>query len=190
MSLVEMVVYHNENKDINRIKEIKSSHIYQNIPFDVSRGSIGLFITEVAQKTIKETEANPGLFTFLTDIYILLDSTESKIINFPVWFLVQFSVHLGLFPDVENLKEHSVFDYSTGRIAKEDPAGHHYYFSCANTHLLAGLLSLDFKTSSKIPLSTEDRRLFLNDMLLYYRYHVENFGELNSIVVLQAVFSK
>lgn len=189
MSLVEMVVYHHDDKDINRIKEIKPSFVYQQIPFDVSRGAIGLFMTEVAQKTLREPEPNPILFEFLEKCYQQLDSTTVKIANFPVWFLVHFSSYLGLYPVVTTLTEESVFDYGIGKVLPEAPAEHAYYFSTQNTHLLEAFLQLDFEASSHLALGAEDRKLFLNDLLKYYQYHLENFGTLNSIVVLQAVFS-
>jgi len=189
MSMVEMVVYHHEEKDINRIKEIKPSYIYQQIPFDVARGAIGLFLTEVAQKTVKEADSNPRMFQFLVQMYTKLDTTTMGIANYPMWFLVHFASHLGLYPIVKNLTEKSVFDYSEGKLLEEIPTAHHYYFSTENTHLLAAFWELDYEGASKVPLSVEDRRHFLSDMLKYYQYHIDKFGELNSILVLQTVFS-
>lgn len=189
MSLVEMIVYHHEDKDINRIKEIKPSYIYQQLPFDVARGAIGLFITEVAQKTLREPEPNPILFDFLVACYQKLDQTDEKIVNFPVWFLVKLSTYLGLFSTVNGLAEDSVFDYSEGKILRETPSGHHYYFSPQNTHLLAAFLEIDFEASAQLELNNEDRRDFMNDMLRYYQYHIDNFGILNSVLVLKTVFS-
>ena len=189
MSMVEMVVYHHEDKNINRIKEIKPSYLYQQIPFDAARGSIGLFVTEVAQKTLRDSDSNTQLFEFLTNSYQQLDDTTEPIANFPIWFLVHFSARLGLSPRVGHLEENSVFDYSEGKVLAEVPVGHHYYFSSKNTHLLAAFLELDFAAAAQIPLNGTDRRAFLGDMLKYYQYHIDNFGELNSTVVLQTVFS-
>lgn len=189
MSLVEMVVYHHEEKDINRIKEVKPNYIYAKIPFDVSRGSIGLFITEVAQKTLKETEPNTALFGFLEHVYVLLDKTTCKINALPSWFLVHFANYLGLRPVIGNdLTSDSVFSYSDGQLLPERPT-HHYYFSPTSTHLLAALLKLDYEDCTALEISAEDRRNFLSDMLRYYQYHIDNFGELNSIAVLQIVFA-
>ncbi|MBL4650622.1 MAG: hypothetical protein JKY03_12905 [Aureispira sp.] len=112
-----------------------------------------------------------------------------KIANFPVWFLVKLSIYLGLFSVAKELTEDSVFDYSEGKIVEEVPTGHHYYFSPQNTHLLAAFLELDFETSAQLDLNNQDRRDFMNDMLRYYQYHIDNFGELNSILVLKEVFS-
>lgn len=191
MSLVEMVVYHQEEKDINRIKEIKPSYIYKQLPFDVAKGAIGLFMTEVAQKTVREPEANPTLFAFLQQCYEELDATPQAIASYPIWFLVHYAIHLGFSPMIEtaSLKEESVFDYSEGKILAEAPVEHHYFFPPHHTHLLAAFLQLDFEACSQLSIPPEDRRSFLKNMLYYYQYHIENFGELNSIVVLQTVFS-
>ena len=53
-TLVDMVAYFRDNKPMNRIKEIKAAQIYQAIPFELMRGTISLFMIELAQKTIKE----------------------------------------------------------------------------------------------------------------------------------------
>ena len=64
MTLVEMVVYHRDDKSMTRIKEIKAAHIYHSIPFDIRKGAIGMFMIEVARKTIRESEENRALFQF------------------------------------------------------------------------------------------------------------------------------
>ncbi len=189
MALVELVVYHNDDKDVNRIKEIKASYMYQRIPFEVPRGAIGLFMTEVVQKTLREPEPQPILFEFLKQCYCQLDQMQARVVNYPVWFLAHYASYLGLTPSIEVLTEESVFDYSIGRILGEAPSGHHYYFSTHNTHLLAALLELDATDSAELELSNEDRRALLNDLLRYYQYHLDNFGTLNSILILQSIFA-
>lgn len=189
MALVDMVVYHHEDKDINRIKEIKSSYAYQRIPFEVPRGAIGLFMTEVVQKTLKEPEPQPELFEFLKTCYYRLDTTAAKIANYPVWFLTHYANYLGLRPTIKKLTNESVFDYSIGTILAEAPSEHHYYFSTHNTHLLAAFLELEADGGAELELTQEDRRSLQNDLLRYYQYHIDNFNTLNSIEVLQSIFS-
>ncbi|MGH1337135.1 MAG: DNA repair protein RecO [Aureispira sp.] len=189
MALVDLVIYHHDDKDMNRIKEIKPSYIYQRIPFEVPRGAIGLFMTEVVQKTLKEPEPQPTLFAFLKRCYRQLDQTNAKIANYPIWFLTHFAFYLGLSPSIEKLTEESVFDYSTGRILAEAPSEHHHYFSTHNTHLFAAFLELGADASAELELTNTDRRNLQSDILHYYQYHLDNFGPLNSIVVLQSVFA-
>lgn len=189
MSLVELVIYHQEDKDINRIQEIKPSYVYQHVPFDVAKGAVGLFMTEVAQKTLREPEANPVLFDFLKFCYIQLDQTTEKIAHFPISFLVHFSLHLGLMPRLNNLSEGCVFDYSEGRVLAKAPRLNFHYFSPQNTILLTLISTTTLENCLLLDLNAEERRSFLSDMLKYYQYHVGNFGELNSVVVLHSVFN-
>ena len=65
MSSVEIIAYEKEGKGLNRLKEIRASHIYQSIPMEIRKGAVGLFIAEIAQKTLKEAESNKPLFDFL-----------------------------------------------------------------------------------------------------------------------------
>lgn len=189
MALVDLVVYHHEEKDINRIKEIKPSYVYQRLPFDVTRGAVGLFLTEVLQKTLREPEPHPMLFDFLTQSYQYLDRTEQRVAHYSLWWLVQYAAYLGLKPTILSLTEESVFDYSTGKILAEAPDAHHYYFSTHHTHLMAALLELNAEASAELELTAEDRRGLLRDLLRYYEYHIDGWGPLNSLTVLQAVFA-
>ena len=52
-SLVEMVAYFRTKKSLNRIKEIKATQIYHSIPYDLMKGTISLFMIELAQKNDK-----------------------------------------------------------------------------------------------------------------------------------------
>lgn len=189
MSLVEMVVYHNQEKDINRIKEIKPSYVYQEVPFDVTKGAIGLFMTEVAQKTVREPEPNEALYCFLKNCYILLDKTTYKTAYFPVWFLVHYATYMGLKPVLKSLTKESVFNYVEGKVFPKSLLSQANCFSTHSTHLLAAFLDLDFEACTELGISGEDRRCFLNDLLHYYQYHLDNFGILNSTLVLHTVFS-
>lgn len=189
MALVDMVVYHHEDKAINRIKEIKPSHVYQALPFDVVRGAIGLFVTEVVQKTVKEPEPNSMLFDFLKKSYQYLDQTQQRVANFSLWFMVHYAAYLGLKPTVLALTDESVFDYSTGKILAEAPDHHHYYFSPHYTHLLAALIELHAEACAELEVDGEDRKQLLNDLLKYYQYHIDGFGPLNSLAILQTVFA-
>ncbi len=187
MSLVEMVVYHHEEKEINRIKEIKASYLYQQLPFNVAKGAVGLFIIEVAQKAIKEAAPNTSIYHFLSDSYQLLDQTTKSVANFSVWFLVQFLNQIGLRPPLDKLGDSLIFDYAASKLVEQAPS-HSYYWSDEEVHLVAGLQQLDFDTSTQISLTTEQKRNLVAKILNYYQYHIANFGELKSLVVLQEVF--
>ena len=60
--LVNLVAYQKQNRELHRIKEIKSNHAYQNIAFDISKSTQAIFIAELLYKTISEQESYPEMF--------------------------------------------------------------------------------------------------------------------------------
>src|SRR4030095_12957379 len=86
MSMLEMEVYHHENRNLNRIKEMQPMHIFTSLLFDPLKSSLGLFMMEVLNKCIREEEANEPMFDFITDKLQSLDRHE----RIPSDFLLRF----------------------------------------------------------------------------------------------------
>lgn len=191
MSLLDMEVYHREEKDINRVKEIKPSYLYQKVPYDVIRGAIGLFMTEVAQRTIKEASGNPILFDFLISSYQLLDQMEGNLANFHLSFMVKLTQYLGFMPDgsayFDQLQGDVYFDYQEGIFVDYEP-DHAYHFNPLDSRLLIRFLEAPALECSKIKLKGNTRHAFIEEMIRFYQYYVENF-KLQSHDVLHQVLS-
>lgn len=189
MALIEAVVYHQESKDINRLKEVKPLYIYQQLPFEVKRGAIGLFVTEVIQKSIKETESNESLFEFLLTAYQILDVLEGPALNnFHLAFMVKLATYLGFLPTLTQKLDIYFLDYREGEFLTEQPA-HLYYFNDFHSRILVQLNQLDFTLLHQLPFSNTDRRTFLENLLRFYQYHIENFANLQSHIILHEVLS-
>src|SRR6185369_7455791 len=54
LTLLDLIVYYKENANIKRIKEIRCVHQYQTVQTDVRKSSIGMFLNEILNKTVKE----------------------------------------------------------------------------------------------------------------------------------------
>src|SRR5882724_1588536 len=72
-AILDLVVYHNELKNLQRIKEFRWSYLYKHIFFDILKNSVAVFIVELLQKTLKQPESNPELFYFIEDAFLHLD---------------------------------------------------------------------------------------------------------------------
>ena len=57
MNWLELVLYFKEPSALNRVKECTLLYNYRQVPFDMRRRSIGLFMTEMVQKTVRERES-------------------------------------------------------------------------------------------------------------------------------------
>ncbi len=83
-ALLDMIVYHSEQKQLQRIKEFKWGFLYQHIFSDIKKNAVAVFMIELLTKCLKQTEPNEELFHFTEDAFIHLDeSSETVTANFP-----------------------------------------------------------------------------------------------------------
>lgn len=187
MSLVDIVAYDRDDKDLNRLKEVRPACLYQTIPFNLRKGTVGLFMTEVARKAIREREANPVLFQFLFERYRFLDLTDQSVANYHLSFLVELATLLGFAPAGEWTEATPLFDLREGEFTG-NPPGHNDYLVEEQALLLHQLLESSAAHSHQIVMTRDDRRRLVDQLIHYYRLHLEGMGEVHSHLVLHEVF--
>ncbi len=188
LSLLDLVIYRNEKKDIHHIKEVKTAYPFATIPFSIKKSSIAIFINEVLYKSIKEEEKNDPLFQFLYNSIQILDMKEEGFAEFHIIFLIQLSKYLGFFPKGNYSDEKQTFDLLEGKFIR----GSEISDSLMNkpySEYLFQLLSLNYDSLKGFKLPVKLKNEFLEFLLKYYRIHLPNFGELNSHLVLREVLS-
>lgn len=99
MTILDLIVYDKENRNLHRISEAKIGYVNQIIPFDFNRIGLAMFMAEVTGKTIYENYQNEWLYDFLQDCIVRLDSKDCPIANFPLVFLIEHAKFLGFGPD-------------------------------------------------------------------------------------------
>ncbi len=169
LTLLNLVVYHREHANLERIKEIHCFHPYQSLTVDIKKSTIAMFITELLNKTVKEESAAPTLFEFLVDALIRMDTLAKNEENAHLIFLIKLSRYLGFGPQFAN-------EVLGGRVADEK-----------TEIVLQQMLSADFE--NELVITKEQRRNLLELLLKFYQEHLENFGELKSVQVLRDVLS-
>lgn len=174
LTLLDMVVYHREQSDLQRIKELKCEEPFRSVPFEFRKSGIALFMTEVLVKSVKQEEQNESLFEFLHHSIMLLDHLQHNYSNFHLQFLLKLSVYLGFGPGTaEELYEQA------------HPGGNTPDFGHQEKQLIEALLEQGFEND--IRMTGAQRRAILQNILIFYRLHVDHFGELRSLPVLQEV---
>lgn len=188
MSQVEIVAYEREGKDLNRLKEIRAANVYQSIPLDIKKGAVGLFMAEIAQKTLRESEENLPLYQFLTDIFTFLDKHDGNVANLPLAFMLELSGFLGFMPELDDVNGASFFDLENG-VFCDQPPFHSNYVEENYGAILKSMLRIHYHSCHNIPLNVEQRRYLLEKLLDYYKLHIENFPVINAHLILQEIFS-
>ena len=188
MSLLDLVVYAREGKELHHVKELKSAYPFRSVPFVLLKGAVGSFMLELSQKTVKESEANPELFGFLFDTFVFLDETLHPVANSHLSFTVKLAGYLGIMPQAEIQTPDLYFDIRSGVFTTELLV-HQHYMDKRESEILLQLLQTSFTESHLIRLNSEERRKFLSDMLKFYEFHIPDFREMKSFSILQTVLS-
>ncbi|MCF8244667.1 MAG: DNA repair protein RecO [Saprospiraceae bacterium] len=186
MTAVDLVAYHREDQDLTRLKEIRPHHVFQSIPFDIRRSSVGLFMVEVARNTVHGHEANEALFDFLLRNFVFLDETTHPIANLHLHFMIHLTEFMGFLPSGDFEQDSHFFDLQEGVFIHEKPM-HNYWLAEVASAKFYQLLMLSMDRCHEVPFEREERRSFLKNLLLYYRLHIDNFPTVHSHEVLEEV---
>jgi len=186
MTLIDMVAYHREDKELTRIKEIKAAHVYSSTPFDITKGAVGLFMVEVARKSIQESEENLPLFNFLFESFEYLDQTTESVANIHLCFLLQLSVFLGFMPGGNYSQKTPFFDLKEGYFVQE-LSDHLHFLKEEQSQILSQLMQTDLKTCHQVKMTRQQRKDLLHELVTYYRLHIENFPTINAHQILEEV---
>lgn len=174
LTLLDMVVYYKDDRDLHRLSEVKTLQPFQSIPFEVAKSSMALFLTEILTKTLKEETGNAMLFRFIAESVLFLEAAQTNYENFHLAFLLRLTSFLGFVPETahefeEQLREHS-----------------YPFLPDTETELaLNQLLRQPFGTP--IRLTRAGRIELLEALVAYYRIHIDSLGEVKSLAVLREV---
>jgi DNA repair protein RecO (recombination protein O) len=194
-AILDLVVYHNETKNLQRIKEFKWSHLYQHIFSDVPKNAVALFMVELLTKCLKQPEPNADLFNFCEDAFIHLDESQGAVMaNFPLFFALHLTNFFGFKPQPPNpLKgaleesDNLILDLQEGMFVQERP--HHPHFlegkqAEITNEILKVMQPAELEV---IKLNHDFRRQLLHAYETYYALHIPDFGTMKTLPVLREV---
>jgi DNA repair protein RecO (recombination protein O) len=179
LTLIETDCYYRQNKEIQRLKDASCAVHYLSIPFDISKSTITLFLSEVLYLSLREEESNPVLFAFIYHAMQLLDTSNKSTGVFHIWFMLHLSRYLGFYP-LEQKDGH--FSVSADAEA---------FYALSPDALIA--LRLFAENSQGPPemhyVTSHARNELLERIIVHYARHIDGFSRLNSFHILREVFS-
>lgn len=182
MNMLELEMYHRENKGLQYLKEFRPAHLYKTITTDILKSSIALFLAEVLGKCIQEEEPNRELYAYIEDTLLSLDTSQRAESNLHLTFLLGFTKYIGFYPNTNANAACSYFDLQDGSFTGEMPV-HSYFIAPPHTDFLKQLLT----GVAHVPMSVAERNFLLEKILLYYQLHLQNFRKVTSHHVLHEV---
>lgn len=187
-AILDLQVYHNEQKHIQFIKEFQWAFLYNNIYFDVIKNAVAMFAVELLQHSLKQPEANPDLFYFLENNLKQLDSCNSTVTaNFPLFFILKLGNQLGFGIQGFYNNQTPVLDFQEGFYVAETPI-HPYFIENNLAQITSNILQTDdINQLESIKLNQQIRRQLIEFYTKYFMLHIANFVELKSLEILKAL---
>lgn len=188
LTLVDMVVSNTDKAKLQRISEINIHYPYNDIPYNIIKSSIALFLNEVLYKAIKEQHSDENLFEFLKNSLQLLDLNHHNCSNFHVFFMVQLSRYLGFFPEGQCTVTSPLFDLLEGRFVGSLP-NHPNYMDPVQSKLFNQLINGEYGSIHQLEIDKHQRRQLLQSLIKFYQLHITSFGEIKSLEILEQVIA-
>ncbi len=173
LTLLDLVVYpHKSTQSLGKIAELRCLSIYQTIPYNYTKTTISLFLTEILSKCIKEQSPNKELFGFLKEAFLVFDDIEIDNANFHLYFLAKLPKFLGFLPA----------NSTEMRLQFQENQLH-----CTQIvevwEMIDELLRNDFL--APIDLQKQYRGVLLDTWLDFYMFNIENFMPPKSLEVIR-----
>ena len=189
-AMLEMEVYHNELKNLQFIKDYQWSYLYTALFFDIIKNAAAMYLIELLQHALKQPEANPELFYLIEDSLKQLDKgNETLTANMPLYFTLHLLAELGFQVQGEYSAQTPVLDLQDGNFVAVIP-DHQFYITGDLAQTTSSINNIIFYNDlESFHLNRNVRRQLLEAYAQYLSLHIEGFGELRSLKVLQEVLS-
>jgi DNA repair protein RecO (recombination protein O) len=181
-SLLELVYYHRENRQLHTLKEAKPSPPINGIQTSIVKSSLSIFASEVLQNVLNNTEQDAGLFDWIYHKILALEVSAESNTYWPHLFLLELAQLQGFAPS--NAQTGRFFHLREG-VFTNVPLSERESLNSEETQLMLELLN-----ESKIEDKPKQLRAQLLDKLIdFFAYHVGGFRELKSLHVIRGVLN-
>ena len=186
LHLINYVEAGKPNKgSLGYLKDVQLTTVYQSIPFVMNKSAILMYVSELLSKTLTEQEQNEPLYDFIAKSLLWLDLVEQDYANFPLFFTLELTRHLGFYPKA-NHENGYCFDMMEGSFVHDMPV-HPYYFEAEKAWLLSQLLNVSIDEACRLPLRVSQRRELLDGLIMFMRLHAPVMNDFHSHEVLKTV---
>jgi DNA repair protein RecO (recombination protein O) len=186
--LLDLETYYRPGREMHRIKEAKIYKPYQNIPENIYKNTIVLFLAEILYKSLKTEDPNIPLFDFIEYSLETLDHLPTDFANFHLLFLYNLTRFLGFQPNLSGSGTEGYFDLREG-IMRDHLPTHSFYLSKKYSKILTDLGNIQYENLDQFKISHPDRNTMTEHLLDYYQLHELNLTKIKSYKVLKEVFS-
>ena len=184
LSLLEIEFDFNSKRSLHYFKDFENKFNLKTIHTDFKKMSVIIFLSEILSKILVHQEKDFELFTFIEDSIKYYDNTKFNS-SFHLAFLIKLSRFLGFYPEIKN-KDYKFFDLQHG--CYTNTMDSRYLLSEEELECFNMILGINFYDLYSLTFTSVQRKNLLDNIILYYKLHIENFVSVKSLEVLRKLF--
>lgn len=186
-AILSLEVYHNELKNMQRVREAGWATIPLHLFTDVVKNSVAVFMIELLHRALKQPEENAPLFEFLAESLDQLDKASIAVVaNFPLFFALNLPHFFGFGYNRYNSNK-EFLDLTEGNYVAQQPSHQHYLDGDQAKHTAELLKVMQPEELEQFSFNSNIRNGLLDRYLQYFRLHIQDFGEMKTLPVLRQV---
>jgi len=187
-TMLDLVVYHNPQKNLQRIREFQPAYIYTSVQESVIKNSIVLFSMEMLLRLLPDQAPAGSLFDFAFSAMITLDSTPAEeAANMPLFFIVNCSRMLGYELRGSFSADTPYLNLQEGGFTGSAPSAVPYTTDEDALILNTFLRVDDYALLKNIAMNAAMRFRLLHWFIAYLQLHTQHMGSIRSLPILQAI---
>tara|TARA_B100001250_G_scaffold344303_1_gene313293 strand:+ start:672 stop:1400 length:729 start_codon:yes stop_codon:yes gene_type:complete len=187
LSIINLITrIKNESREgLHFIKEARVHFPLIEIPSDIKKNAVALFMSEIIINVITEEGApNTTLYNFIQKNVIHLEEKRFSPL-FHLKFMMDLSHHLGFYPNQSNLRE-DYFDLESGCFCSSSPSK--YVIGGEILVAFKKLLGTNSETFNDLTIPNLLRTKVLSVLIDYFNLHLQGFGKIKSVNILHEIF--
>ena len=169
--------------DLAMLTNLEFKEAYQLIYHDFQKSSVFMFLSEILREVYKEgIVCSQQEYDFIEASLLAFDHGEFQP-NFHVWFLLKLADYHGVLPDLStDAKPY----YNFVRNEFQDISSSECWDKETVSYLVA-FLGTKFANLSSLKLSGKQRSRLLNEIITYFKVHIQGFSGGESLQVLRSI---
>lgn len=187
LTQVELELDYRERQRLQRLRDIRIATPYYNIQTDAAKLAEALFLAEFLHYATRDEQQNRPLFAFVSASMEWLDAATRGYANFHLVFMIRLSRFVGFFPNLDGYVPGCCFDLREARFTTLVPT-HRDFLRPDESARIGMLMRMTFDTMHLFQMSRTERNRITAILIHYYRLHVPQMPEPQSLAVLQELF--
>lgn len=186
--LLDMIIYYQPGKAMQRIREFQPSYIYTSVTEDIIKNSVALFSVEVLLRLLPDSAPQEDLFEFVYEFFTTLDKTPQSLAgNFPLYFIINCSRQLGYEIKGAYSADTPYLDLQEGSYTPHPPAVAPF-MADEDCRILSVLMQTSNYNSLEHTAMNAAMRIRLTEWYIaFLQRHTQHMGNIKSLQVLQTI---